>query len=111
MKKFFLFIVSSALIIACNNSSKSSENKKDSSAMTSNPSSTESKRERNEKTALASIEAFNAHDVGGTYKDATADAVDYFDGSMKPARGIDSMKASLQPYISAFPDIKGSDLM
>jgi len=111
MKKVLLMIASSALIAACNNSGTSSASKQDSSTMTNNSSSMESKRERNEKTALASIEAFNAHDVAGTYKDAAADAVDYFDGSMKPAKGMDSMKAALQPFITAFPDIKGSNLM
>ena len=76
MKKILLMIASSALMTACNNSGTSSESKKDSSTMT-NANSMGSARERNEKTALASIEAFNAHDVAGTYKDATADAVEY----------------------------------
>jgi predicted ester cyclase len=111
MKKVLLMIASSTLITACNNSGTSSANKQDSSAMSNNASSVQSKRERNEKTALASIEAFNAHDVAGTYKDASPDAMDYFDGSMKPAKGIDSMKAALQPFLTAFPDIKGSNLM
>jgi len=104
-------IASSALMVACNNSGTSSANKPDSSAMSNASSSAQSTRERNEKTALASIEAFNAHDIAGTYKDATPDGVDYFDGSMKPAKGIDSMKAALQPFLTAFPDIKGSNLM
>jgi predicted ester cyclase len=110
MKKILLMIASSALMTACNNSGTSSESKKDSSTMT-NANSMGSARERNEKTALASIEAFNAHDVAGTYKDATADAVEYFDGTMTPAKGMDSMKAALQSYITAFPDMKGSNLI
>ena len=79
--------------------------------MTTSGNSMESARERNEKTALASIAAVNAHDAARTYKDVTADGVDNFDGTMKPAKGLDSMKAGLQGFLTAFPDLKGSNLM
>lgn len=115
MKKIVFSLLSlSCLIVACNNSGTSGNDKKDSSApgnISSNMSSNETKAERNRQTALAGVQAINTHDVEAVLKDATADAIDYGDGSMPPVKNIDSVKTFLKLWLTAFPDVKGEHLM
>jgi predicted ester cyclase len=66
---------------------------------------------KNRQTALAVEMAINKHDPDGVVKDCTPDCVDYVDGSMKPAKGIDSVKAGLKGFFATFPDIKGENLV
>jgi predicted ester cyclase len=112
MKKIFLIISALGLLTACNNSGTSADTKKDTSSMSnmSSMSSAESKADRNRQTALASTQAINAHDANGALKDATPDAVDYGDGSMKPVKNIDTVKTMISAWLKAFPDAKGENL-
>jgi len=112
MKKTFLILAAMALLTACNNSGSSADAKKDTTSTSnmSTTSSTESKADRNRQTALASVQAFNAHDINGGLKDITKDAVDYGDGSGKPMKNTDSLKAMIGDYMKAFPDVKGDNL-
>src|SRR5688572_23234600 len=98
MKKFFLLasLTAALYITACNDASTDAtgtDTKKDSTAMTQ-----DDKEERNKKSALESVNAFLAGDADGTLKNAAADATDYFDGSMPPVKGVDSIKASLKGW-------------
>jgi predicted ester cyclase len=112
MKKTFLILAAMGLLTACNNSGSSADTKKDTSSTSnmSTMSSTESKADRNRQTALASVQAANAHDANGVLKDASTDIVDYGDGSGKPAKNIDSLKAGISEWLKAFPDVKGDNL-
>lgn len=108
MKKIFLLLTAAALFFAaCNDASKTNEAKE---GETMSGSDEEAKEERNKKTALASVEAFSAHNVDAVFKDAAPDAVDYADGSMPPVKGVDSGKVMVNTWIKAFPDVKGFDL-
>ena len=66
---------------------------------------------KNKQTALNSIVAVSKHDVDGIIKNCSPDFVDYADGSMKPAKGIDSAKAALKGFLSMFPDVHGDNLV
>ena len=105
MKKIFLIFVSTVLLVACNNEKKTEGSEKEKTS-----SSTESQEEKNKQTALASVNAFMAGDVDAVLKDVTADAIDYFDGSMPPAKGIDSIKAGLKAWREAFSEMKGDNI-
>ena len=67
--------------------------------------------EKNRATALAALQGFINHDANAVLKDVAPDFVDYGDGSGPPAKGTDSCKAFIQTYFTAFPDIKGENLM
>ena len=77
----------------------------------SSTSAAESKAEKNRQTALVSVQAFVAHDFDAVFKDVTTDGVDYGDGSMAPVKNIDSVKAGMKAWTTAFPDVKGENLM
>ena len=111
MKKTFLILCVMGVLTACNNSGSSADNKKDTSANStmSTAPSTETKAERNRQTALAAVQAINSHDINNGFKDMTADAVDYGDGSGKPMKNLDSVKAIVGEYLKAFPDFKGDN--
>jgi len=96
--------------ISCNNKSTSASNT-DTTAASSNQSSDKDMLEKNKATALALEQAFNNHDANAVLKDASPDFVDYGDGNTPPTKGIDSSKAFLQSFITAFPDMKGDNLM
>ena len=66
---------------------------------------------KNRQTALAVNLAVNRHDADGAVKDCTPDCVDYTDGSMKPAKGVDSVKAGLKQFFAVFPDVKGENFV
>lgn len=107
MKKVTLFLLAAAcLLAACNNDKKdeSSDKKETMSSMPDN------KAEKNKQTALASIMGFSNHDADAVVKDAAPGCMDLGDGSMPPAKGIDSMKAGIKSFLAAFPDLKGEDL-
>jgi len=112
MKKIIFLLLAIGALSACNNSGSSSEEKKDTtSGAMSTTSSNESKAERNRQTALAGVRAVNAHDADAMLKDVTKDAIDYGDGSDKPVKGIDTIKAGIASWLKAFPDVKGENLM
>ena len=66
---------------------------------------------KNKQTAMASMAGIMAHNADEVLKNAAADAIDYGDGSMPPAKGVDSIKAGLKAFLNAFPDYKGENLM
>jgi hypothetical protein len=66
--------------------------------------------EKNKQTALAAVQGFNDHNLDEAFKNVTNDAVDYGDGTMA-VKGLDSIKASAQMFLKAFPDVKGENLM
>lgn len=108
MKKVILFLVAGLFIVmtACNNDKKEeSSDKKE--TMSSAP---ESKAEKNRQTALASVMAINSHDADAVLKDAAPGVADIGDGSMPAVKGVDSVKASMNAFLTAFPDVKGENL-
>jgi predicted ester cyclase len=116
MKKvIFFLLVSSSLFVACSSDKKDESSDKKESMSSDNKdamtSSSDNKAEKNRQTALASVMAVNAHDVDAILKDATPDCTDYNDGSMAPTKGIDSIKAGIRMWFTAFPDVKGEHLM
>lgn len=112
MKKIvFTFFAASAIILtACNDNKTDSATNGTDSTGTRQAMSQEAREERNKQTALASIEGVNKHDPDMVLMNATADAMDYGDGSMKPTSNRDSIKASLRDWFAAFPDVKGENL-
>jgi predicted ester cyclase len=112
MKKTFLILAAVALLTACNNSGSSADTKKDTTSTSnmSTTSTTESKADRNRQTALASVQALNGHDANVVLKDVTSDATDYGDGSGKPMKNMDTVKAMIGAFMKAFPDAKGDNL-
>lgn len=115
MKKLFVMMAASLLMLsACNTDKKTeTDDKKMSDEKMSDEkmsSSAEAKEEQNKKTAMASIEGVNAHNVDQILKDAAADITDYGDGSMKPAKSIDSLKAGITQWFAAYPDVKGENI-
>jgi predicted ester cyclase len=95
----------SFIVAACNNPSSTSTSTSQGGA------NANEMLEKNKATALAADEAFNSHDVAGIFKNAAPDVMEYADGSIPPAKGIDSCKAIAQIYMNAFPDMKGSNFM
>jgi len=74
--------------------------------------SNDAKEERNKQAALASVRAFdNGSGVDAILKDADKDIIDYGDGSMAPAKSLDSTKAGLGMWMKAVPDYKGTDFI
>ena len=114
MKKAFVFLLASSLfMVACNSDKKDESTNKTESASADNKdasTSAASKAEKNRQTALASVMAFNTHDVDAIMKDATADAVDYGDGSGAPMKNGDSVKGMIKAWVASFPDVKGENL-
>jgi len=115
MKKVILFVLASSLVmVACNSDKKDESTEKKDAASSDNKDATMSgstKAEKNRQTAMASVMAFNSHDVDAMMKDATPDGVDYGDGSMAPIKNMDSLKAGIKAFMNAFPDVKGENLM
>jgi predicted ester cyclase len=110
MKPLFIIItVLSCIALGCN-SNPSTETKTDTSATSTNASKADMTG-KNKETALAVLQSVNSHNVDAVLKDASPDMVDYGEGSTPPAKGIDSCKALLQMFLTAFPDIKGENLM
>ncbi|MEX6686580.1 ester cyclase [Danxiaibacter flavus] len=111
MKKFIPLALIALLATSCGNNPSSTKMKD--TAMSTNPAmeSKTSMTEKNKAAALASIQAFNNHNADDVLKDATADAIDYGDGSMPPTKGKDSIKAGIQTFLKSFPDVKGENLM
>ena len=103
MKQLLAFIALFALVYSCNNASEpaTTTNAVDSVAMAK-----EAMLAKNKATALASVQGFNSRNVDDVLKDAAADLTDYGDGSGKPMKNMDSLKADLKAFINAFPDLK-----
>lgn len=110
MKKIILSL--SLLAMVCIVSSCTNDADKTAAAASGNTkASIDSADWKNKQTAIASMAAIMAHNADEVLKNAAADAIDYGDGSMPPAKGIDSIKAGLKAFLNAFPDYKGENLM
>ena len=109
-----LFIILAAITFtasSCTNKTGSASSTDTTNAAASNTGANTDMREKNKTTALAAEEAVNNHDAEALFKDATPDFTDYGDGSVPPVKGKDSCKVFFQQGLTAFPDIKGENLM
>jgi predicted ester cyclase len=67
---------------------------------------------RNRLTALMSVQAMSNHDYEGTFKDYAPNAITYGDSTGgPPIKGVDSIKADLKIFLTAFPDFKGKNFV
>lgn len=102
-------LIASALflgsLVACNNATATDKStpKTDSTA-----AKAESKTERNKKTAMALMEALNAHDPEKIMKDEAANFVDYGDG-MVANSNKDDLKYGLTRIFNTYPDFKSEN--
>src|SRR5438067_822970 len=108
--KYTLFITAAFAIFSfasCNNAGTGNETPKtDSTAMKA-----QTKADKNKKTIMEGMVAFNAHDAEKVLKDASPDFIEYQDGSMPPVKGVDSVKKMLSQYMNAFLDLKSENTM
>lgn len=101
MKKLLsLSAVALVMLASCSSKNESKESAAPSAA------SAEVKEERNKQAALANLEGMNKHDFNKMFKDVAANIVDYGNSSMPPVKNVDSLKAMLQMFTTAFPDYK-----
>jgi predicted ester cyclase len=111
MKKAFLLLaVTSGMMVACTNNASETTAGEQKTGDTTTTAVTENKQERNKKIIMASMDGISSRNVDQMLQDATPDCVDYGDGSMPPVKGKDSVKAMIQAWLNAFPDVKGDDL-
>lgn len=94
MKKLIFLLATPLLIVACNNSKTGDTSIKDEGAPAV------SKQERNKKVVMACIDNFNKGDVDASLKDASAQFIDYGDGSMIPINNLDSLKSMFRMIMS-----------
>jgi predicted ester cyclase len=112
MKRLLAMLAAICLIaISCTNSPNAAYDKDSSKAANAGMGTSGDMLEKNRATALAALQSFNNHDPNAVMKDCAPDFVDYGDGSTPPTKGMDSCKAMIQSFITAFPDMKGENLM
>jgi predicted ester cyclase len=103
MKKTISILLATAVLYAACNNNKTGNTQGATSAQ-------EEKEERNKRIALESVEGFNSRDANVVLKNADKNVRDYGDGTMPVVSNLDSMKAGITAYFTAFPDVKGDDL-
>ncbi|HTS46039.1 MAG TPA: ester cyclase [Puia sp.] len=111
MKQQLFFVGVIAFImscIACNNNSGSSASMASDSIVAANAAK-DSILAKNKATALAAVKTLSLQTIDQAFKDVTPDAIDYGDGSGKPIKGVDSIKAAVKSFLTAFPDMKGEN--
>ena len=108
MKQLLVLTGLAVLIISCNNTNSSPGSNGMDSLMAAQ-SAKDSILQKNKATALASVQAFTLATLDQALKSAAPDVVDYGDGSMKPVKGLDSIKSMLKEFLNAFPDYKGEN--
>lgn len=114
MKQIFLAVFAALFFAACNNDAATPTTgaAADTTKMNTDNASNdrEAKEARNKQIVEASLKSFeNGGNMEGFFKDVAPDIVDYGDGSVKPVKGIDSLRAFLKMWMTAIPDYKGSD--
>jgi predicted ester cyclase len=109
-KSIIMLAAIAFMAIGCNSNKTASTSNADSTS-TAPANAKMNKAEENKAKAIAALESFNKHDAGAVLKDAAPDFVDYGDGSMPPAKGIDSCKKFIESFLVTFPDMKGENLM
>jgi len=110
MKKILLFSTAAVFFLAACNSSdqatvKGMNTGKESPAEV--PAAV-SKSQRNRQTVEALFSNMNKHDVASMFSAMAPDCMDYGDGSGKPAP-LDSVKAGMANWFTAFPDFKSEN--
>jgi predicted ester cyclase len=60
--------------------------------------------------ALNADKALGRGEVDSAYKDCTADFVEYGNGESKTTKNLDSTKAYMKQFVTAFPNYKGDNL-
>lgn len=110
MKKLLLIALAAIFFTACNDSTSASAT--DNTTDSTRELTQEEKEERNKETALASLRSFTGETkIDSVFQFAGEGFTDYGTGEMPPIQGIDSAKASLQMWLNAVPDFKGSDFV
>lgn len=99
MKKILFGAAMAALFLsACNNKSETAVTAVDSTSI------------KNKAAAMNSDLAFAKRDLASAFKDYSTDYVEYGNGSGKPIKNMDTIKAHTQQFFDAFPDFKGDSL-
>jgi steroid delta-isomerase-like uncharacterized protein len=112
MKKLFLVAMTAMVFAACNDSADSTMTTKDTAGTTASADNDLcAKQERNKQTALASVNALINKNVEEALKSADSNVVDYADGSMPPAKGVDSIRHWMNEWTKAVPDYRAENLM
>ena len=111
MKKVFLAAFAALSFVACNNATTDHTTAaNDTTKMNNTNNSEEANEQRNKETALASERAFdNTNAINVVFKDADRNFVEYGDGSGRPIKSVDSVKAFLKDWLTAIPNYRGSD--
>ncbi len=111
MKKLLIFFCCSTLLLAaCNSAPDNEKAVTDSTTMASTNNSEESKEERNKQVAMECVRAVMNNNADEASKNLDPNAVDYYDGSGPPVRGIDSIKAGMKMFMSNMENYKGENL-
>lgn len=100
MKTLWIVVFTAITFTACTSSTASSSD-----------DTQKAKEERNKRTALASVGAFEKGNIDSVFKDVAPDAIDYGEGSSTPVKGVDSVKLGLKAWMAAVPNYKGSDFL
>jgi steroid delta-isomerase-like uncharacterized protein len=105
-----MLLISWSAISSCGNNPQKPQVADPTMPVVEHVDSSAKKSDRNKATALASMEAFNTHNVDAILKDVASDVVDYGDGSGMVVKSKDSIKAMMTSFIKAFPDTKGENI-
>jgi len=112
MKRLLIITATICLLsVSCTNTTGTAADKDSSKTEAPSMGSTGDMVEKNRATALAALQSFSNHDAGAVLKDVSPDFMDYGDGGSAPIKGTDSCKAAIQSFLTAFPDVKGENLM
>lgn len=111
MKRIFILSVAAISLLSCTGNGKSGSSSIVMDSVAAEKAVKDSMVEKNKATALASVTALFNGKIDEGFKDCSTDYVDYGDGSEAPVKGADSAKAGFKMYITAFPDMKGENLM
>ncbi len=109
-KVFTTFCCSLLLLTACDTSTKNETAGTDTDSTASANNSEESKEERNKQIAMESIRAVINNNPDEALKSIDADAIDYYDGSGPPVKGVDSIKAGMKMWMNNMEGYKGENL-
>jgi predicted ester cyclase len=110
MKLLAILTTGLILLASCNNSTKVASSSSDSTNKMMNTSQNkEDKEQRNIQTAKDLMKGINDHNSDEAFKNTDPNIVDYGDGSMEPAKSMDSVKKMVNIFFQAFPDFKGED--
>jgi len=110
MKKLlFCLLIATALTCSSCNSGNTSTKSDDSttnatSSSTNNNNSEEDREKRNEQVVLSFFDDFNKKDINGAFQYCATNFTDYGDPTTPKPMPLDSSKAMLNTWMTAFPD-------